>query len=303
MLQRYLDPQNPIAFKRLFGEERNKEMLLALLCEVLKKRIKAPLKEGYFLTPLQELEAHTQKQSIVDLHCRDEEGAQYIIEMHLAQKEEFQQGARYYTQKTLCNRMEKGESYEHVERVIFLTFCNASVSFRKRKNYAALRTILAKRIKEYDPQKFCFVFIDLPKFEQGNKKINKLSQEGKFCYFLLHAPDTTPEELAVLTWGDKVMEKAYQEIDRAHWSAEEMQRYEAAQQPIADNGSMGGYAREEGEERGRKKGKEEGIKEGKQEMTKQMLVEKEPLEKIKKYTELPSQWLARIKSGLKGWLH
>ncbi len=236
MSKRYLDPQNPIAFKRLFGKEENKELLRTFLDEVLKEELKAPLKEVKLLTPFQELEARTQKQSILDVHCRDAQGNECIIEMHAAQQKDFPLGPGYYTAKALCQRVAHEPIHQSfIEHVVFLTFCPFSV-FPKKEHYKIRYHTVHIQTNEQELNKLCYAFVELLKFEEKrHKEISQLTQEEKFYYLLLHAPQTTPEEVAVLTRGDKVLAKAYRELDRARWSPAEMKDYENAQKRMRRN--------------------------------------------------------------------
>ena len=52
-MQKFLNPKNDIAFKRLFGSDRNKDLLIALLNEVLKNQLHKKIQEGTFLSPVQ----------------------------------------------------------------------------------------------------------------------------------------------------------------------------------------------------------------------------------------------------------
>ncbi len=299
MIIRYLDPKNDIAFKRIFGQEKNKEILLVLLNEVLKDQIKNPIKDVHFLSPFQEPEALAQKQSIVDVLCRDEEGTQYIIEMQVARQKGFRKRAEFYASRAFWSQMGEGEEYEHLKAVIFLAFCNFSL-FPKKEHYKSDHKSKDTRTGEHDMNSVNFTFVELPKFEkQRHKEISELSQEEKFYYFLLHAPHTSPEDLAVLTKHDKVMEKAYQELNKVYWTKEEIDRYEDQKKRIRDNKAIIDCAREESKEEGIKLGEER----AKQEMAKQMLVEKEPLEKIKKYTGLTSQSIEHLKKEMEDTAH
>lgn len=80
-MKNFLNPKNDVAFKRIFGTERNQDILLAMLNEVLKNQLHKPITEVQFLNPIQEPEALAKKQSIMDVLCKDEDGCQYVIEM------------------------------------------------------------------------------------------------------------------------------------------------------------------------------------------------------------------------------
>jgi len=158
MFTRFLDPQNEIAFKKIFGSEKNKDILITLLNEVLKKQLKSPIKNVTFLSPIQEPEVLPKKQSIVDVLCRDEKGAQYIIEMQVAHSAGFEERAQYYAAKAFISQMNKDGSQEDIKEVIFLAFTNFPI-FPQKASYKNEQLILDKKTLENDLGKFSFTFI------------------------------------------------------------------------------------------------------------------------------------------------
>ena len=74
MLGKYLNPRNDIAFKKIFGSEKNKNILLALLNSVLKQQLQGEIKDATFLQRAQDPETAVKKSSVVDLKCEDDAG-------------------------------------------------------------------------------------------------------------------------------------------------------------------------------------------------------------------------------------
>ena len=72
VLRKYLNPKNDVAFKRIFGQEKNKDILLAMLNAVLAKQIHRPLQEVRFVSPIQAGKTVYQKQSAIDVLCKDQ---------------------------------------------------------------------------------------------------------------------------------------------------------------------------------------------------------------------------------------
>ncbi|MEM7174281.1 MAG: Rpn family recombination-promoting nuclease/putative transposase, partial [Bacteroidota bacterium] len=93
MLGKYLNPQNEVAFKRIFGQEKNKDILLALLNTVLKTQIHRPIQEAHLIPRVQDPETLAKKTSVLDLMCKDQDGCMYIIEMQVANSEGFKERA------------------------------------------------------------------------------------------------------------------------------------------------------------------------------------------------------------------
>ena len=277
MLGKYLNPQNDFAFKRLFGVEKNKDILMELLNCVLNRQLHQRVVEVTFLPPVLDPEIFSKKQSIVDVLCRDQDGCQYVIEMQVAPERGFEERAQYYAFKAFVSQMNVGERYEDLKEVIFLAFTNFSI-FPHKKSYKSEHIILDRDTHERNLDKLSFTFVDLPKFDaQRPKELSQLTLEEKFYYFLCHAAEIKPEELKKLIGGDKIIKKAFKELDHFYWTEEEMRTYEAVLKRDRDHAAILGAAmdkgiqkgiegKEEGKIEGIKKGMEKGIKKGKEEM-------------------------------------
>ncbi|UXX40484.1 Rpn family recombination-promoting nuclease/putative transposase [Wolbachia endosymbiont of Oryzaephilus surinamensis] len=80
-LSKFLDACNDIAFRRIFGTEKNKDILIHFLNDILGLTDDNKIKDVSFLSPIQDPVIASQKQSIVDVLCVDSTGVKTIIEM------------------------------------------------------------------------------------------------------------------------------------------------------------------------------------------------------------------------------
>ncbi len=78
---KFLDPKNNYAFKRIFGTEKNKDILIHFLNDILDLTDEAKIENVQFLNPIQNPDIAAKKESIVDVLCRDSKGVQTIVEM------------------------------------------------------------------------------------------------------------------------------------------------------------------------------------------------------------------------------
>jgi predicted transposase/invertase (TIGR01784 family) len=90
---KYLDPKNDIAFKRVFGEEKNKDILIPFLNEVMGNQYHSSIVSVTLLPTEQRPKIASSKTSAVDILCEDRKGTNYIIEMQVAQHGGFQKRA------------------------------------------------------------------------------------------------------------------------------------------------------------------------------------------------------------------
>ena len=121
MIRKFLNPTNDFAFKQVFGTEKNKDILIHFLNDMLLFKDMAEIREVEFLPTIQDPEIAVHKQSIVDILCKDECGRRHIVEMQVAESEGFEKRAQYYAAKAYCNQLGKSSPYADLKEVIFLT--------------------------------------------------------------------------------------------------------------------------------------------------------------------------------------
>ncbi|HCC24662.1 MAG TPA: transposase, partial [Holosporales bacterium] len=93
MLTKFLDPKNDFAFKRIFGTEKNKDILIHFLNDMLTFKDRALIQDVTFLKTIQDPETASKKTSIVDILCKDENDNRYIVEMQVAKEKGFEKRA------------------------------------------------------------------------------------------------------------------------------------------------------------------------------------------------------------------
>ncbi len=270
LASKYLNPKNDLAFKQIFGEKKNKDILIAMLNVVLKNQLHKPIKKVEFLKTSQDPKVAVEKQSIVDVLCQDQDGCRYIIEMQISGRKNFEKRAQYYAAKTYSSQLNPGAPYHELKAVIFLAFTSYQV-FPDNPHYKNEHVILNTRTNKQELKDFSFTFVELPKFaKQLTKPINELTLEEKFYYFLDKAPSMTPDDLKKLVGKDIIIQKAFDVLNSFHWTPEQIATYDKIEKNERDYlNSMQGTREEgreegikEGEEKGRKKGIEEGMKKG-----------------------------------------
>lgn len=267
MLTKFLDPKNDVAFKKIFGTEKNKDILIHFLNDMITFKNGGEIKQVTFLKTIQDPETAALKTSIVDILCRDQKGNDYIVEMQVAKEKGFEKRAQFYAAKAYTSQLCVNGKYHALKEVIFLAISNF-VMFPRKKAYKSDHVVLDRATHENDLKDFSFTFLELPKF---NKSVNELSSiVEKWSYFFKHAEDTSEEELHKLVKGDHIIERAYQELNRFSWDEEELRTYEQSEKWLGaylatleqkfDEGIAAGI--EKGEKIGIAKGEKLGIEKG-----------------------------------------
>ena len=259
MITKFLDPKNDIAFRRIFGSERNKDILIHFINDILVFKETAPITEVTFLKTIQDPEIAAKKTSIVDILCKDEKGNQYIVEMQVAREKGFEKRAQYYAAKAYANQADVGGIYENLKEIVFIAISNF-VMFKGKKGFKSDHVILDRNSHEHDLRDFSFTFLELPKFKKTIDELHNITD--KWMYFFKGTEDTTPEDLAKIIGSDAILERAYHELDRFYWNEEELRTYEQSQKYQWDYDAAIRQAIDDGMEKGVEKGREEGREEG-----------------------------------------
>jgi predicted transposase/invertase (TIGR01784 family) len=79
MMTKYLNPKNDFAFKKIFGSETHKNILIHFLNDILLFTGRNQIETVKFLSPSINPETWAQKQSIVDVLCKDQKGLYSLL--------------------------------------------------------------------------------------------------------------------------------------------------------------------------------------------------------------------------------
>jgi predicted transposase/invertase (TIGR01784 family) len=279
MLHKYLDPKNDVAFRKIFGTEKNKDILIHFLNDMAMFKDRPQIKSISFLKTIQDPEIAAKKTSIVDILCKDAKDRQYIVEMQIAPEKGFVQRAQYNAAKAYINQADVGHKYHNLREVVFLAITRFKM-FPHRKNFKSDHIILEKETHDHDLTHLAFSFLELPKFK---KKIDQLENIiDKWMYFFKHGEETTEADLAKIIGNDPIIERAYSELNRFAWSEEELLTYEQAEKYEKDYLASMEYQFDEGKA------------EGKLEVARELIVDGMALEKVSRVTGLGMESVKKL---------
>lgn len=262
----YLDPINDIVFKKLFGTESNKDLLISFLNSILGRTEEKLITDVDFSDPYNHQQSALLKVSIVDVRCTDKAGNNYIVEMQVNPQSDYLARCHYYTACGLSLQLTRGDKYEKLLPVIFIgisDFILFSDHTRHLSHYHLLDNIdhvCRLHHEEYH-------FIELPKFTKTVEQLQDVSD--KWIYFLRHAADheTPPQQLQ----KTDAIAKAFHALERGRWTKQELISYEKLIDIERVKRSEIDTAFASGEEKGKMEGKEEGSKEAAKKIAKKML--------------------------------
>lgn len=282
---KFVDPKTDIAFKKIFGNEAHKSILIEFLNEILE--LDYPIESIEILNSYQPPKFEGLKNTSLDVKAKDTSEREFIVEMQVAKEAWFLQRAMFYSSKAYSQQLTIGENYHKLKPVIFLGILNFD-AFNTAHHFSR-HWVVNKETHQHDLQDLEWNFIELKKFNKTESELETVAD--KWIYFIQQAIelDHIPENA-----NTAALKLAYEIAEQHQWTAEELLVYEAQEMEIHRNQNVLETARMEALAEGRAEGIfqgiEQGIEQGKLEekriIAKGMLVEGLKVETIAKLTSL-----------------
>ncbi|QJT94777.1 Rpn family recombination-promoting nuclease/putative transposase [Wolbachia endosymbiont of Diaphorina citri] len=301
-LSKFLDPKLDLTFKKIFGTEKNKNILIHFLNDILGFTGVNAIQDVEFLSTIMNPEIASDKQSIVDVLCKDSLGNRYIAEMQLARDKGFEKRAQLYAAKAYSRQ---SGNYIDFKTVFFIAISNSTL-FPSDVYYISTHNIRDIKTNGHYLKDFQFVFIELPKFTKSKVEQLETTVE-RWCFFFKYAEETTDEDLRKIAEKSPIIKLAYDELDKFHWNEKDLVAYEERVMDLQKEAAILEQklddATQKGRQEGRLEGRLEGIQighekgkiEGKIEVAKNSLKAGVPIDVIAQITGLSHSEISQLK--------
>lgn len=122
-----LDPRNDFMFKRIFGSEENRDVLLAFLNRTFEEAGNPPLTEIVLLNPYTDKDTPDEKQSILDIKARSADGELINIEMQLFNPYNMPKRTLYYWSSLYAHQLKESDKYQELKKCVTINILNFSM--------------------------------------------------------------------------------------------------------------------------------------------------------------------------------
>ncbi|RDC66317.1 Rpn family recombination-promoting nuclease/putative transposase [Adhaeribacter pallidiroseus] len=239
--ERYINPFTDYGFKKLFGEEPNKDLLLDFL-NVLLKEEQGEITDLTYLKSEHLGTSELDRKAIFDLYCENERGEKFIVELQKTKQNFFKDRTVYYATFPIREQAKRADwNYElkAVYTIAILDFVfdedkNDPAKFR----YDIKLTDTETKAVFYD--KLTFIYLEMPKF---NKTVEELeSRFDKWLYVIrnLNRLEKVPDKLR-----ERIFEKLFETAEIAKFTPEQVRSYEDSLKYYRDLKNSLDTAREE----------------------------------------------------------
>ncbi|MFE4714770.1 Rpn family recombination-promoting nuclease/putative transposase [Paenibacillus sp. NPDC056722] len=226
-----LDPRVDFVFKRIFGSENNKDVLLAFLNRIFTEAGEPPLTEIILMNPYTDKDDPLDKQSIFDVYAKTTEGKLIDIEMQLFNKYDIEKRTLFYWSKRYASQLQEGEKYQELKKCVTINILNyAFLSNNDYHNVFHLREdrTLVPLIDDIEVH-----FLELPKLDERS-----VPSEGGLINWLLFLKGADTSQWEVLKMNEPGLEKAMDTLQYLSQDSDARRLYEARQKYLHDEASM-----------------------------------------------------------------
>jgi len=254
----FADPKTDFAFKRIFGSEDHKDVLVAFLNHMLDLDEAHRIVSVELIPPEQRPLVAELKLSIVDVKCTDARGVIYVVEMQVLQVEGFEKRVVYNVAKAYVNQIARGAGYPSLNDVVGITICDLVLWPDTEGRQLPMLTrwrMTEQKTGAKELGQIQLVFVELPKYDTSRPPQTVVE---KWAYFFREADNLTvvPEVLAEHPFIDALDAARTAGFTAAEWDA-----YILAGIAIQNERGALSVAERRGEQRGELRGREQAQRE------------------------------------------
>ena len=251
---RYINPLTDFGFKKLFGSEPNKDLLIDFLNHILPNR---QISDLSYTSGDQKANTTIERDAVFDLYCTGNDGERFIVEMQKAKQNYFKDRSVFYSSFPIQEQAPKGDwnfKLNYVYSVGILDFV-----FDEHKTDTAFYHVVELKDQRcavfYDKLKY--IYLELPKFVKTEAELE--TSFDKWLYVLRHLAELNKRPAKL---QERIFKRLFKAAEIAGFTPTERKAYEASLKKYRDLTNVVNTARDEGFEQGLEEGREKGLEQG-----------------------------------------
>jgi len=253
MKGKYLSPKADLTFKLVFAE--HKDLMMSLLNALLPLPEDAPIVSIEYETPELVPEHYGDKNSVVDVRCKDARDRHFLVEMQMNWDEEFRKRVIMNASKAVMKQVGRAEVYTLIQPVFSLNLLNDKMKGERPDEFYHDYAILNVDHPECGLDYLRFVFVELPKFKPRNVMEKKMAV--LWLRFLTEINEDTDKVPAELLENEEIS-KALSIVEKSAMTESQLYTYERFWDAVNRERVLSEGKFKEGMEKGLAEGKAEG---------------------------------------------
>ncbi len=248
-------------FKRIFGTDPNKELLINFLNSLFDGE--EVIKDVKYLNSENVGDVYAERKAIFDVYCENEKGEKFIVEMQNAYQTFFKDRSLFYSTFPIREQAPKGSDWNFcLKKVYVVALLNYKMSDEAFDSSDTIHTIalMDTKTNKVFNAKLMFKYVEVGRFDKTDEELMSLSDKWMYVLKNLSRLDNRP-----LSLREKIFTKLFDAAAIARFTPTELREYEDSLKAYRDIKNSLDTAKEEGRAEGRAEGREEGRAEGREE--------------------------------------
>ncbi len=258
MKAKYINPFTDFGFKKIFGEEASKPLLIDFLNALLP--LHNQIASLSFKNTEQLGQTDLDRKAIYDIYCETGKGEKFIVELQKAKQNYFIERTVYYSTFPIREQAEKGQWNYNLNAVYcigILDFTFDDYENESEKNEVVHTIKLKNQHGKVFYDKLTYIYLEMPNFTKPENELE--TRLDQWLYFIKNLEDF--QNIPTI-FKDEVFTQAFEKAEIAKFKQDELDRYEYSLKAFRDNKATYDYAIETAREEGISEGIAKGINEG-----------------------------------------
>ena len=287
LIERYINPYTDFGFKKLFGTELNKELLISFLNSLLPDE--PDIQDVTYLNTEHLGTQEMDRRAVFDVYCENSNGEKFLVEMQRGEQQFFKDRSLYYTTFPIREQATRGKEWTYeLKKVYTIGILNFTFDNTSDEYYHHEVKLVDMGTKEVFYEKLTLIYLEMPKFNKTEAELVTMFDKWMFVLRNLGGLMERPAALQ-----ERVFTRLFEAAEIGKFSRKELIAYEDSLKVFRDWYSTMQTAilrgRREGREEGLEEGRREGLKEGVLAVARQMKAQGLPAETIAACTGLTTQ--------------
>ena len=252
--ERYINPYTDFGFKKLFGTELNKDLLISFLNALFDDKNRE-IEDVKYLNAEQLGDGYGDRRAVFDVYCMTKDGSRFIVEMQKAEQEYFKDRSVYYATAPIREQAPKGKWNYRLDAVYTIGILNFTFPNNEYPTDSYIHEVKLKDTGDnhvfYD--KLTFVYLEMPKFNKREDELVTMFDKWMFALRNLSRLLERPQSLQ-----ERIFKRLFDQSEIAQFTVEERREYAESVKDYWDYYSTMKTAHEKGLAEGVAKGRAEG---------------------------------------------
>ena len=232
--ERYINPYTDFGFKKLFGTELNKDLLISFLNALLNGE--QEITDLTYLNSEHLGDGYSDRRAVFDVYCQLADGKKFIVEMQKAEQAYFKDRSIYYSTFPIREQAPKGTKWDyHLEDVYTVGILNFVFPDNEYPADSFVHEIKLTDVEDkhvfYD--KLTFIYLEMPKFNKTEDELLTMFDKWMFALQNLSHLLERPKALQ-----ERIFTHLFEQAEIARFTPQERREYQESIKDYWDNYSI-----------------------------------------------------------------